>query len=181
MDRAVSMLERDKNHPSILIWSCGNESYAGEVLRDVSNYFRERIRADSFIMKAYFIIAKFDDTSDMESRMYAKPAEIEEYLHEEPQKPYISCEYMHAMGNSVGGMHKYTELEHKYQMYQGGFIWDFIDQSVLKKDRYGKEFMAYGGDLTTVRQITTSAATASSMRTVSCRRRCRRSSSCTKM
>ena len=67
-------------------------------------------------------------------------------LNANPQKPYISCEYMHAMGNSLGGMHKYTELEDKYPMYQGGFIWDYIDQSIYKKDRYGKEFFAYGGD-----------------------------------
>ncbi len=146
LDRAVSMLERDKNHPSILIWSCGNESYAGEVLRDVANYFRERDPSRLVHYEGVFHNRKFDDISDMESRMYAKPAEIEEYLREEPQKPYISCEYMHAMANSLGGMHKYTELEDKYELYQGGFIWDFIDQSVLKKDRYGQEFMAYGGD-----------------------------------
>jgi beta-galactosidase len=89
---------------------------------------------------------RFNDTSDMESRMYAKPADIEEFLNDNPTKPYISCEYMHAMGNSIGGMHKYTELEDKYPMYQGGFIWDYIDQSIYKKDRYGKEYLAYGGD-----------------------------------
>jgi beta-galactosidase len=78
--------------------------------------------------------------------MYAKPADIEKYLSENPKKPYISCEYMHAMGNSLGGMKKYTDLEQKYQMYQGGFIWDYIDQSIVKKDRFGEEFLAYGGD-----------------------------------
>lgn len=78
--------------------------------------------------------------------MYAKPADIIEYLESNPSKPYISCEYMHAMGNSVGGMHKYTELEQKYPMYQGGFIWDYMDQSIMTKDRYGNEFFAYGGD-----------------------------------
>lgn len=146
MDRAVSMFERDKNHPSILIWSCGNESYAGEVILNVSKYFK---RVDSSRLVHYegvFHAREYNDTSDMESRMYAKPADIEKYLSENPEKPYISCEYMHAMGNSLGGMNKYTDLERKYPMYQGGFIWDYIDQSIIKKDRYGKEFLAYGGD-----------------------------------
>jgi len=146
MDRARSMLERDKNHPSILIWSCGNESYAGEVILQVSNYFREADPGRLVHYEGVFHNREYDETSDMESRMYAKPADIEAYLQADPAKPYISCEYMHAMGNSVGGLHKYTELETKYPLYQGGFIWDYIDQSLVKKDRYGKEFLAYGGD-----------------------------------
>lgn len=146
MDRAVSMLERDKNHPSILIWSCGNESFGGEVIYQVSQYFRERDPSRLVHYEGVFHDRRFHETSDMESRMYAKPADIEMYLQQDPQKPYISCEYMHAMGNSLGGMHKYTALEEKYPMYQGGFIWDYIDQALVKKDRYGKEFLAYGGD-----------------------------------
>ncbi len=146
MDRAISMYERDKNHPSILIWSCGNESYAGEVILNVSKYFKSVDPSRLVHYEGVFHNRAYNDTSDMESRMYAKPADIEEYLKNQPEKPYISCEYMHAMGNSLGGMYKYTELEEKYPMYQGGFIWDFMDQSLLKKDRYGKEFLAYGGD-----------------------------------
>jgi beta-galactosidase len=146
MDRAISMVERDKNHPSILIWSCGNESYAGEVILNVSNYFRKVDPSRLVHYEGVFHNRDYDGTSDMESRMYAKPADIEKYLKENPKKPYISCEYMHAMGNSLGGMYKYTDLEQKYPMYQGGFIWDYIDQSIYKKDRYGNEFLAYGGD-----------------------------------
>ncbi|WP_419882939.1 glycoside hydrolase family 2 TIM barrel-domain containing protein [Peribacillus sp. B-H-3] len=146
IDRAVSMLERDKNHPSILIWSCGNESYAGEVILSVSQYFKKTDPSRLVHYEGVFYDRNYNDTSDMESRMYAKPAEIETYLTENPEKPYISCEYMHAMGNSLGGMYKYTDLEKKYPMYQGGFIWDYIDQSLIKKDRYGEEFLAYGGD-----------------------------------
>ena len=86
--------------------------------------------------------------TDMESRMYAKPAEVEEYLLNDPQKPYVLCEYMHAMGNSLGGMKKYTDLEDRYPMYQGGFIWDYLDQTLMKTDIYGEEHMAYGGDFT---------------------------------
>ncbi|MBT2692564.1 glycoside hydrolase family 2 TIM barrel-domain containing protein [Bacillus sp. ISL-55] len=146
MDRAISMYERDKNHPSILIWSCGNESYGGEVILNVSRYFKKVDPGRLVHYEGVFWTPDYRETSDMESRMYAKPADIEKYLDENPDKPYISCEYMHAMGNSLGGMHKYTELEQKYPMYQGGFIWDYIDQSLIKKDRYGKEFLAYGGD-----------------------------------
>ncbi|WP_226643148.1 glycoside hydrolase family 2 TIM barrel-domain containing protein [Mesobacillus subterraneus] len=146
MERAVSMFERDKNHPSILIWSCGNESYGGEVILNVSRYFKKVDPGRLVHYEGVFWTPDYRETSDMESRMYAKPADIEEYLEGNPDKPYISCEYMHAMGNSLGGMHKYTELEQKYPMYQGGFIWDYIDQSLIKKDRYGKEFLAYGGD-----------------------------------
>jgi beta-galactosidase len=146
MDRAISMYERDKNHPSILIWSLGNESYVGDVLVNVSRYFRSVDSGRLVHYEGVFYDRAFTEASDMESRMYAKPADIQKYLDQNPDKPYISCEYMHAMGNSLGGMSLYTDLERKYAMYQGGFIWDYIDQSVYKKDRYGKEFLAYGGD-----------------------------------
>ncbi|MDL4843226.1 glycoside hydrolase family 2 TIM barrel-domain containing protein [Aquibacillus sp. LR5S19] len=146
IDRAISMYERDKNHPSIIIWSCGNESYAGEVILNVSNYFRSVDPSRLVHYEGVFYDRDYNATSDMESRMYAKPADIERYLNDNPEKPYISCEYMHAMGNSLGGMYKYTDLENKFPMYQGGFIWDYIDQSLIKKDRYGDEYLAYGGD-----------------------------------
>ncbi|WP_367568573.1 glycoside hydrolase family 2 TIM barrel-domain containing protein [Lacrimispora sp.] len=146
VDRAKSMVERDKNHPSILIWSCGNESYAGEDILAMSEFFKERDPSRLVHYEGVFWNREFDQISDMESRMYAKPAEVEEYLRNNPGKPYILCEYMHAMGNSLGGMKKYTDLEDRYQMYQGGFIWDYIDQSLMKKDAYGQEYMTYGGD-----------------------------------
>jgi beta-galactosidase len=146
VDRAKSVLERDKNHPSVLIWSCGNESYAGEGILAMSEFFKERDPSRLVHYEGVFWNREFDRTSDMESRMYAKPFEVEEYLNADPKKPFILCEYMHAMGNSLGGMKKYTDLEDRYEMYQGGFIWDYIDQSLMKKDAYGKEHMTYGGD-----------------------------------
>ncbi|MFL0267008.1 glycoside hydrolase family 2 TIM barrel-domain containing protein [Candidatus Clostridium radicumherbarum] len=146
LDRAASMLERDKNHPSILIWSCGNESFGGENLFKMSEYFRKKDPSRLVHYEGVFNDRRFNNTSDMESRMYAKVNAIEEYLNSNPEKPYISCEYMHAMGNSCGAMHKYTELEDKYEMYQGGFIWDYIDQFIVKEDSFGREFLAYGGD-----------------------------------
>lgn len=148
VDRAKSMLERDKNHPSILIWSCGNESYAGEDILAMSRFFKERDDSRLVHYEGVFWNREFDEISDMESRMYAKPAEVEEYLKADPRKPYVLCEYMHAMGNSLGGMKKYTELADRYPMYQGGFIWDYIDQAIAAIDRDGREILRYGGDFT---------------------------------
>ena len=141
LDRARSMYERDKNHASVLIWSCGNESYCGDDIAAMAEYFHE---ADSTRLVHYEGVVwnrKYDHITDMESRMYAKPAEVEEYLRQNTGKPYISCEYMHAMGNSLGGMKLYTDLEDKYEAYQGGFIWDYIDQSLYKDGK-----LVYGGD-----------------------------------
>lgn len=146
LDRAKSMFERDKNHPSVLIWSCGNESYAGTCIEAMSDYFHEKDDTRLVHYEGVFWNREFDHISDMESRMYAKPAEIEAFLSNDPKKPYISCEYMHAMGNSCGGMKLYTDLESKYELYQGGFIWDYIDQSMLRKNEQGEEVFAYGGD-----------------------------------
>lgn len=146
LDRAVSMLERDKNHASVLIWSCGNESYAGDDIAAISEFFHERDTTRLVHYEGVFWNREYDFISDMESRMYAKPEEIEEYLSRNPKKPYISCEYMHAMGNSCGGLRLYTDLEQRYLKYQGGFIWDYIDQSLYRVREDGARVLAYGGD-----------------------------------
>ncbi|EST10803.1 glycoside hydrolase family 2 TIM barrel-domain containing protein [Sporolactobacillus laevolacticus] len=146
LDRARSLLERDKNHPSVLIWSCGNESYGGKTIFDVSEYFRKADSSRIVHYEGIFHDRTFNATSDIESRMYARVEEIKDYLENDPEKPYISCEYMHAMGNSCGGFHEYTALEDQYPLYQGGFIWDYIDQFLMTKNRYGKTVLAYGGD-----------------------------------
>ena len=145
VDRAKSMLERDKNHPSVLIWSCGNESYAGDDIAAMSDFFHERDHSRLVHYEGVFWNRDYASISDMESRMYAKPEEIESYLSSEGVKPYISCEYMHAMGNSLGGMALYSALEDKYEGYQGGFIWDYIDQAVYKTED-GERHLVYGGD-----------------------------------
>ncbi len=145
LDRAKSLVERDKNHPSILIWSCGNESYAGDVLKNMADWFRKRDDSRLVHYEGVFHNRDYDETSDIESQMYTKPQDVEEYLKNNPKKPIIMCEYAHAMGNSCGNVNLYTELEDKYPMYQGGFIWDFIDQS-LEKDNNGVKYLAVGGD-----------------------------------
>lgn len=146
LDRCAGNYERNKNHPSILIWSLGNESYGGSVIMHMAEYFR---RVDDSRLVHYEGIwhdRRYPDSSDMESRMYPSVTEIRQWLADHPEKPYICCEYTHAMGNSCGAMHKYTDLTEENPRYQGGFIWDFVDQAIKKKDRYGKEFLAYGGD-----------------------------------
>lgn len=146
IDRAHSMYERDKNHACILIWSCGNESYGGKNIYEMSQSFRSwdptRLVHYEGIQNDY----RYPETTDMESWMYWPADRIREFLKEHRNRPAISCEYTHAMGNSCGAMHKYTDLTDEEPLYQGGFIWDYIDQSLTKKDRYGNEFQAYGGD-----------------------------------
>lgn len=145
-DRLHTMYELDKNHPAILIWSCGNESFGGSVIWKMSQEFRRLDPARLVHYEGIRNDRRYPDTSDMESQMYTPVREIEEFLKEHPEKPFILCEYAHAMGNSCGDFYKYTDLAKREKRYQGGFIWDFIDQAVRMKDRYGEEFQGYGGD-----------------------------------
>lgn len=145
-DRVDSLYERDKNHPCVLIWSCGNEAFGGKVIYELSRHLRA---LDPTRLVHYEGIAndpRYPGTSDMVSRMYTPVSEIRAYLAEHREKPFIMCEYSHAMGNSCGAMHKYTEYAYEEPLYQGGFVWDFIDQSLLHKDRYGLAAYGYGGD-----------------------------------
>ena len=146
-DRMNSTYQRDKNHPAVLIWSLGNESFGGETLLQMAEMVR---RFDDTRLVHYEGVVndpRFLDTTDIESHMYSTVKDIQEYLAQGDKRPYIECEYSHAMGNTNGALHKYTELaEQKDCGYQGGVIWDYIDQSIWKKDRYGKWFQAYGGD-----------------------------------
>ncbi len=146
LDRVNSCYQRDKNHPSILIWSCGNESFGGPVIQKMTDLFH-RLDPDRLVhYEGIFNDRRYPDTSDMESQMYPSVANIEAFLKEHKEKPFICCEYTHAMGNSCGGMHKYTDLSDREPRYQGGFIWDYIDQSLWAKNRYGEDYQAYGGD-----------------------------------
>ena len=146
LDRANSMYQRDKNHPAILIWSCGNESFGGKNIYDMSAFFRSQDSGRLVHYEGLFHDRSYPETSDMESQMYPSVADIEKFLKENRNKPFICCEYTHAMGNSCGAMHKYTDLTDREPLYQGGFIWDYIDQSLDKRNRYGEEYQAYGGD-----------------------------------
>ena len=148
VDRARTNFETFKNHTSVLFWYLGNESYAGDDIEAMNTFFKEKNDGRLVHYESSFYNRAYEDTiSDIESRMYAKPYEIEEYLNNHPKKPYLLCEFMHDMGNSMGGLGTYMKLIDKYDMYQGGFIWDFIDQAILVKDEVtGKEVLRYGGD-----------------------------------
>ena len=152
LDRVNSTYQKDKNHPSVLIWSLGNESLSGSVIHRMSRLFRQ---LDSDRLIHYEGLAhdrRFEDSSDMESQMYTSVSGIQHFLKdhpstkENPGKPFILCEYEHSMGNSTGNLFKYTDLSDTEPRYQGGFIWDFVDQSVRMKNRFGEEFQGYGGD-----------------------------------
>ena len=144
VDRARSMFERDKNHTAILIWSCGNESYAGEDILAMSEFFRQNDPGRLVHYEGVFHCRAFDRISDMESRMYAKPEEIRAYLESDPAKHFILCEYMHDMGNSLGGMESYIRLLDDPR-YQGGFVWDYMDQALWQQGPRGRR-LGYGGD-----------------------------------
>ncbi|MCD8049808.1 MAG: DUF4981 domain-containing protein [Clostridia bacterium] len=146
VDRAATMLQRDKNHPSICMWSLGNESFGGENFIKM----REKIlsldtsRVIHYEGTCHF--RRFEHATDVESEMYTRPWNVLGNINHHNDKPFILCEYSHAMGNSCGGLHDYWKLFYKYPSLQGGFIWDWIDQAIRTKSPEGKEYLAYGGD-----------------------------------
>lgn len=148
LDRAVSNFETFKNHTSVLFWSLGNESYAGNVLREMNQYYKEKDPDRLVHYEGVCHNRSYEDViSDMESQMYTSPENVKEYLENNPKKPFLLCEYMHDMGNSLGGMESYIRLLDQYDNYQGGFIWDYMDQALWVKDEVtGREVLRYGGD-----------------------------------
>ena len=148
LDRMRTNFETFKNHVSILFWSLGNESFAGGNIQAMQEYLKGKddgrvIHYEGVCRnRAYEAVI-----SHMESQMYAPPWEVKKYLDEIGKKPFVLCEYMHDMGNSLGGMKSYMDLLDQYEKYQGGFIWDFIDQALYVKDPVtGEEALRYGGD-----------------------------------
>ncbi len=145
LSRCEAMFERDKNHPSIIIWSLGNESFGGENFRKMYRYFKDNDKHRVVHYEGTFHHRMYDDVSEIESQMYTRPWQIEEYAKMDPKKPHIMCEYTHSMGNSNGNLDSYYKLFRKYDVLQGGFVWDFKDQAILKKEG-DIEYLAYGGD-----------------------------------
>lgn len=152
-DRLESMVERDKNHPSIVIWSLGNESgYFGRNFKKMADWVR---KADSTRPIHYEGV---NSAADIHSHMYHSPESVGAYGKLDFDKPYILCEYAHAMGNSVGNLQEYWDVIEKYPNLQGGFIWDWVDQSLKwpipgnkrinspENAIDGKYYYAYGGD-----------------------------------
>lgn len=146
LDRANNMYQRDKNHPSVLIWSCGNESFNGTCIEAMADFFRQVDPTRLVHYEGVFWNRDYPNASDIETQMYTTPQGVADYLDNHTDKPFILCEYMHAMGNSLGGLSLYTDLEDRYPQYQGGFIWDYIDQSLLQHNEFGQDVLTYGGD-----------------------------------
>ena len=146
IDRLESMYQRTKNYASIIIWSLGNESWGGKMMLEMANHIRKLDSSRLVHYEGVHWDPRYPETSDMYTQMYTKIADLEQFLIDHQDKPTILCEYAPVVGNSVGAIHKYMELMDKYPHYQGGLIWDWVDQSLVKKDRYGKEFNSYGGD-----------------------------------
>ena len=146
LDRAKSMFERDKNHTAILLWSCGNESYAGSDILAMADFFRAQDPSRVVHYEGVTSNRAYDSISDVETQMYTRPDRIREYLESDPKKPFLLCEYMHDMGNSIGGMESYIRLGEEFPMYQGGFIWDYMDQALWHTLPDGREVLGYGGD-----------------------------------
>lgn len=146
LDRVRSMYQRDKNHPSILLWSMGNESYGGKNIYEMSRYIKEQDDTRLVHYEGVSCDLRYPDTTDIYSQMYTPAEKVREFLQTNQDKPFILCEYTHAMGNSNGAMHKYIRLSEECERYQGGFIWDYVDQAIRSNDPFGGEYMGYGGD-----------------------------------
>ena len=145
LDRAANMYQRDKNHACIVMWSCGNESFGGTNILAVADWFRANDTRPVHYEGVHWD-PRYPQTTDVTSQMYTPAAEVETYLATHRDKPFILCEYAHAMGNSFGAVDAYVDLAYREPLFQGGFIWDFADQAIRLVDRHGREFFGYGGD-----------------------------------
>ena len=141
VDRATSLVERDKNHPCVILWSLGNEGGIGPNIQAMYDKVKS---FDSSFLPFYDCHPRYSSLYD---EGYPTPKMIKENAAKVKDKPYIAREYAHAMGNSMGGFKEYWDLIRKYPKYQGGYIWDFVDQGVRDKSPItGKEIFTYGGD-----------------------------------
>ncbi len=140
--RTERMVERDKNHPSIITWSLGNEAGFGVCFIEAYKWIKERDPS----RPVQYEMAQYSEYTDIQAPMYHKIPQIEEYARSNPSRPLILCEYAHAMGNSVGNFQDYWDVIDKYESLQGGFIWDWVDQALEEYNDAGEAYFAYGGD-----------------------------------
>ena len=142
LDRGRRMVERDKNHPSIIMWSMGNEAGDGDNFKKLYKWIKKRDTTRPVVYEP----AKQKSHTDITFPMYKNLEYISDYAKTNPEKPLILCEYAHAMGNSVGNLQDYWDVIDNYKSLQGGFIWDFVDQTIYKSNDNGIGYWGYGGD-----------------------------------
>ncbi|MEV5136622.1 glycoside hydrolase family 2 TIM barrel-domain containing protein [Streptomyces syringium] len=142
VDRLRSMVERDKNHPCVVIWSLGNEAGQGENFQIMADWVHDRDPSRPVHYEGMNAVA------DVESRMYADPAAVEAYGKSGNPKPYLLCEYAHSMGNSTGNLREYWDVIDAHPNLHGGFIWDFADQAIRLPlpGAPGRTYLSFGGD-----------------------------------
>lgn len=142
MERNQRNVQRSFNHPSIIFWSLGNEAGFGKNFELCYNWVKNEDRS----RPVQYERAGQNDFTDIYCPMYLDYNSVKKYCEADTKKPLILCEYAHAMGNSMGGFKEYWDLVRKYPKYQGGFIWDFVDQSIRRYDHNGTMYYGYGGD-----------------------------------
>lgn len=142
-ERMERMVERDKNFTSIITWSLGNESGYGPNFEDIYHWTKKRDGSRPVQYEG----AGMKGLSDIYCPMYARIPALRWHTNERQTRPLIMCEYAHAMGNSNGNLKDYWDLIYKYDQLQGGFIWDWVDQTFARKDEKGRNIWAYGGDM----------------------------------
>lgn len=143
LDRTIRMFERDKNHPSIVIWSLGNEAGNGDNFLATYAWLKKH---DTTRPTQYEGATGYENT-DIQAPMYWTIEKMLEYVEQENTRPLIQCEYAHAMGNSTGNFQDYWDVIESHPTMQGGFIWDWVDQGILTKNEFDQDYWAYGGDL----------------------------------
>jgi beta-galactosidase len=142
LERNQRNVQRNYNHPSVIVWSLGNEAGFGPNFEDCYKW----IKSEDHSRPVQYEQARTNDFTDIFCPMYYNYDNCKKYCESDAKKPLIQCEYAHAMGNSEGGFKEYWDIIRKYPKYQGGFIWDFVDQSLRWKGQNGVPIYAYGGD-----------------------------------
>ena len=142
LDRTERMVERDKNHPCVIIWSLGNEAGNGCNFEATYDWIKHRDQS----RPVWYERAEQGANTDIFCPMYWTPSDLKWYGYSRQLRPLIMCEYAHAMGNSTGNFQDYWDVIEKYPQLQGGCIWDWVDQGLYAKDEKGREYWTYGGD-----------------------------------